>query len=57
MAIEPRLVDKRIIRRLLEQSKVDAVEYRAWLEALPDRSDRVAAPEGESQTDAASRRG
>lgn len=57
MAIEPRLVDKRIIRRLLEQSKVDAAEYRAWLEALPDRSDHLATPEGETPADVASRRG
>lgn len=57
MALEHKLVDKRTIRRFLEQSKVDAAEYRAWLEALPDRSDRVAPAEGDSQADTASRRG
>ena len=56
MAIDPKLVDKRIIRRMLASSKIDAAEYRAWLEALPDRSDRLAAPDGESRADATNRR-
>jgi hypothetical protein len=57
MAIDTRLVDKRIIRRTLEQSKVDATEYGAWLDALPDRSDRVAAPESETPREAPPARG
>ena len=56
MAIDLKLVDKRIIRRVLEQSKIDAAAYRAWIDSLPDRSDRVAAADGQPQ-DAAERRG
>lgn len=44
MAMDTKLIDKRIVRRMLEQSKVDAAEYRAWLDALPDRADRLIAP-------------
>ena len=47
MAIEQHLVDKRVIRRNLAQGKVDPNEYRQWLEALPDRSDRLSSRESD----------
>ena len=56
MGIDSKVVDKRIVQRALAQGKIDAAEYRAWLEALPDRSDRLLAPGGESQADGAARR-
>lgn len=41
MAIDPKLVDKRILRRTLSQGKVDPAEYERWIAELPDLSDKL----------------
>jgi hypothetical protein len=41
MALDEKLVDKRVIRRHLERGRIDAVAYRGMLESLRDASDNV----------------
>lgn len=41
MALDEKLIDKRVVRRNLERGRVDSAAYRGMLEALPDASDNV----------------
>lgn len=41
MLIDPKLVDKRIVRRALAQGKVDRTEYERALAELPDLTDKM----------------
>ena len=41
MPIDPKLIDKRIVRRTLAQGKVDAAEYERWTAELPDLADKL----------------
>ena len=41
MALDEKLVDKRVVRRHLERGRIDAVAYRGMLDSLRDASDNV----------------
>ena len=41
MAMDEKLVDKRVVRRNLERGRIDAAAYRGMLESLPDASQNV----------------
>jgi hypothetical protein len=41
MALDEKLIDKRVVRRNLERGRVDAAAYRGMLESLPDASENV----------------
>jgi hypothetical protein len=41
MTLHNLLIDKRIVQRNIEQGKLEAGEYRRFLDALPDLSDKL----------------
>ena len=41
MALDPKLVDKRVVTRNIDRGRLEAKHYDEWLAALPDLAGQV----------------